>query len=199
MKRRGFSLIETLVTMAVLTVALVLVGTLFQYGVRISTSAEGRNALQGERLKVARQIRRALADSYRSGNTAFYMANPGPQEDLVISIIAQDSWDPMNQEALFGGYHIYYREASDDTLRYLQHTITPDPVAAPLTEAEVRSVIGANPGVAILRALSVFQLYLPSDGSTGDVLTNPLGLRMTQQTTRDTPLTTEMTYKFVVP
>ena len=189
--RRGMTLIEVMVSAALISVGLLLVGALFQFGVRISLNAEERNALQGDRLRLSRKLQRSLTNSYRSGNTAFYMTNPGPQDDLAICLITQDSWDDAKQKALFGGYDIYYRLNADNTLRHLKLAIAPTEVASPLTETQVRA--------SLLQSVNSFQLYIPANGVVTDTLTNPVGLRLTQQTSRDTDLTTELTYLFVSP
>lgn len=137
--------------MAMISGCLFMVASLFEYGTRMTRSAENRNVLQGERLKATTQIQRALAGSPRSGNTAFYMAGT---DDLALSIIVQDSWDDTEQRPLFGGYKIFYRSTTDDTLRLLEVAIPPTEVAQPLTEAEVRNAITADPGAPILENLS---------------------------------------------
>ena len=193
------SLIEVMVSTALISVGLLLVGALFQFGVKISLNAEERNALQGDRLRLSRKLQRSLTNSYRSGNTAFYMTNPGPQDDLAICLITQDSWDDAEQKALFGGYDIYYRLNADNTLRHLKLAITPTEVASPLTETQVRDAILADPGASLLQSVNSFELYIPANGVVTETLTNPVGLRLTQQTSRDTDLTTELTYLFVSP
>jgi prepilin-type N-terminal cleavage/methylation domain-containing protein len=199
MGRRGMSLIEVMISMALISVGLLLVGALFQFGVKISLNAEERNALQGDRLRLSRKLQRSLVNSYRSGNTAFYVTEPGPQDDLAICLITQDSWDDTEQIALFGGYDIYYRLNADNTLRHSKLAITPTDVASPLTETQVRDAITADPGAALLESVTSFQLYIPANGVVADAMTNPIGLRLIQQTTRDTDLTTELTYRFVSP
>ena len=195
-RQSGLSLIEILVTMALVSGCLLMVARLFEYGTRMTRSAENRNVLQGERLKATAQIQRAMAGSPRSGNTAFYMAGT---DDLALSIIVQDSWDDAEQRPLFGGYKIYYRSTADDTLRLLELAIAPTEVVRPLTEAEVRSAITADPGAPILENLSQFELYLPTTGVVTDVMNNPVGVRLVQQTARETFLTTEWTYRYVLP
>lgn len=198
-KQRGYSLIEIMVSMALISIALAMTGALFHFGVKMNRTAEERNALQGDRLKLSRKLQRTLGNSYRSGNTAFYMTVPGGQDDLALSIIVPDSWDDDNQQMLFGSYDVYYRQASDDTLRYLQIPITPTEVANPLSETDLRAAITATPGVVILESVSLLQLFTPPDGAADELMGNPIGLRLTQQTTRGTPLTTELTFKLVSP
>jgi hypothetical protein len=120
-------------------------------------------------------------------------------DDLALSIIVQDSWDDTEQRPLFGGYKIFYRSTSDDTLRILEVAVPPTEVVRPLTEAEVRNAITADPGVPILEHLSQFELYLPTTGVVTNVMNNPVGVRLVQQTARETSLTTEWTYRYVLP
>lgn len=197
--RRGLSLIEVIVTVALISIAMILVAWLFQFGVRINRSAEERNALQGDRLRLSRKLQRTLANSYRSGNTAFYLNNPADRDDLALSIIVPESWNEDTQGAVFSGYDIYYRLASDDTLRFLHLDTAPAEVAVPLSEAEVRAAITADPGVVILKSITLMQLYVPANGTPTDFLVNPVGLRLAQQTSRETTLTTELTLKLVSP
>ena len=200
---QGSSLLEAILVTAMFFAALGLISTLFAYGSRFARAGTERSDLGGTRLNVATRLRKAMAGSYQSGNTVFYQTTLPDQNDLAISLIStldsegKPGWDAGQQKPLFRGYLVFYRDSGNNTLRTFRVDIAPTSVAVPLTEAEVRSRIGVVPSQSLATLVSTFQLFSPTDSSVLSTWANPLGLRLVQQTSRGTPVTTEIPFKFL--
>lgn len=199
MRQRGLTLIEVVVVVSLFFVVGALVSQLFTFGAQMTTRGEERNSLQKNRIEASNRLHKSLTNSYRSGNTAFYVVPTGPRNDLVLSLIKPDSWDEEQQRVSFSSYDVYYRMDTDNTLRFLEVPITTTDVAAPLSETEVRDAITSDPGVIVMKQLESFQLIRPADGQLLESLSNPVGLRLVQSTARGAPLVSEMTVKLVTP
>lgn len=198
----GFTLIESLLVTVMFLLALGLIGTLFVYGSRFTSGGAERTDLAEVRLTVADTLRRALAGSTQSGNTAFYRGPGASRDDLVLCLIStldangQPGWDAETQKPLFRGYRIFYRDAAESTLKTFRVDIAETSVAAPLDEMSIRAQIGAAPTQTLAVAVDAFQLFSIQDGSVQDGWSNPLGLRLVQGTTRGTPISTDIPFKF---
>lgn len=193
------TLSEILVVSFLLTLAMALMAMLFSSAARMTRAAEGRADQSSARVKVASRLRQAMLNSYQSGNTAFYRA--GDPDDLVLSVIsASDSsgkrdWNAATQSAVFHGYEIFYREPSDDSLRWCRVDIPESKVAAPLSESAILAALSSQDRT-LLGSTETFQLYSLVDGTVLDGWANPLGLRLVQQTPRATKIVTEIPFTF---
>jgi type II secretory pathway pseudopilin PulG len=196
------TVIEALLVTVIFLGALSLIGTLFLYGSRFSRGGSQRTDLAQARMKAAESLRRAMAGSYQSGNTAFYLTPDPERRDLAISLITtldaqgRAGWDDVEQKPLFRGYLVYFRDASDDTLKTFRVDIAETSIASPLGESEVRTRMASDPAQTLAVSVDTFQLFSPQDGSVRGAWANPAGLRLIQGSSRGTPTATEIPFKF---
>lgn len=198
-RKAGMTLPEILVVSFLLTLAMAMMAMLFSSATRITRAAEGRSDQSSDRLKVASRLRQAMLNSYQSGNTVFYRG--GDPDDLVLSVIStydshgKRDWNAATQSAVFHGYEIFYREPSDDSLRWCRVDIPESKVAEPLSESAILAALSSQDRT-LLDSIVTFQLCSLVDGAVLDGWANPLGLRLVQQTPRATKMVTEIPFKF---
>ncbi len=198
--RAGASLAEVIVVCLLFLLAMALIATLFSYGVRMTRAGEGRADQSSGRTKVASLLRQAMLSSYQSGNTAFYRDNN--PDDLVLSFIstrdadgARD-WDDGTQQPVFHGYEVFYREPSDGSLRWCRIGTAKSKIASALGKSDILTKLSPQ-DLKLADSVKSFQLYSPDDGSIRQEWANPLGVRLTLETTRSTTIVTEIPFKFV--
>lgn len=195
----GISLLEAMIVSVLFLLAMGMIATLFHFGTRATRSGGARADQSMERLDVASRLRRAMLTSYQSGNSAFYQA--ADTDSLVLCLISsltvdgEKSWDSDRQAPLFHAYEVFYRNPNDQTLRWRRIETSPSEVARPLTLAEIQPNLSPA-DLVLARSVSSFQLYSVEDSTVRTGLANPLGVRLVLSTGRNTPLTTEVTFKF---
>jgi hypothetical protein len=193
-------LLEALLVTVLFFLALSLIGTLFVYASRFTRSGGERTEIAESRLIAADTLRRAMAGSYQSGNTAFYQT-PG-SDDLVLSLIShldstgENGWDQAQQKPVFSGYLIFYLDSTTRQLKIWREEMPPSSTAVPLPEATLRTLIAGGPGRVLVPEVTTFQLFAPQDGQVLAAWSNPIGLRLIQRTSRGTPVATEIPFKF---
>ena len=202
---RGMTLIEAVIVVALFSLTMGMVTLLFSYSSRLTKRSEKRVSLQELQIKVSENLRRAMAGSARTGNTFFYWTGSSPEGDLVASFItAEDvdgnrAWSEFEQSATYQGYKIFYRDQTDQSLKYYYHPIAATTeVAVPLTEAEIRALLSSATvsGRVLSENMRKFVLFDPFDGSIINEETNPMGLRWRTVTENQCPVITEFTYKY---
>ncbi len=196
----GMSLPEVIVVSLLFLIAMSMIAALFASASRSTRSGEARTDLTSKRAEIASKLRQAMMSSYQSGNSVFYRS-PG-QEDLVLTLISSKKsdgsrdWKASSQRPVFHGYEVFYREQTDDSLRWLRIERPATEVAEPLSESEVRARLSPA-DLKLAGSVTAFRLYSPYDGSVRQSWANPLGLRIVQETDKKTPVTTELAFKFL--
>ena len=199
-RSQGSSLAETLIACLLFLLALALISTLFGYAVRMTRAGEGRADQTSTRMTVAGRLRRAMLNSYQSGNSAFY--RNGELDSLVICLISsrtgdgRQDWDEESQKPVFHGYEIFYREASDNTLRWCRVDIAESRISQPLEQSQVLAALSLQ-DLELSKDVTNFQLFSLQDGSVREHWANPLGIRLVLSSKRGTPIVTEIPFKFV--
>jgi Tfp pilus assembly protein PilV len=197
------TLVEALITCALLIVALVLTAVLFNYSNRTTEASKERSDALGERTGFSERLRKALSNSHRSGNTYLYLTSSDLDPDLAVSLITtkdangEKGWNTATQRPIYQGYRIFYRDSTDNTIRYLHHAVTPTEVAQPLEEAELRTAIASGTSRILVREATELCLYSLEDGSISPTESNPLGLRWRVGLERGNSILTEFSFKFV--
>lgn len=200
--RRGLSLLELLFVAFLFLLAMGMITTLFIYGSRAINSSTARTDQSMRRVEVSARLRQAMLSSYQSGNTVFYRNDNS--DDLVMSLISSRAtdghrdWSAVNQRPVFHAYEVFYREPTDQSLRWHRYQQPPFEIARPLDPSSIVPLI-SSPNLKLLDSVTSFQLYAVADGTVRDGWANPLGVRLTQVTQRSTPIVTEISFKFVSP
>ncbi len=141
MRRRGFSILELVVAMSIFMILSVLIFSFFRYGTRSFYSANARNSLQSDALRVIEGLQLELG---RSAHTSVRIVNDSSRQvDIdgeqyqrdVISFVALEKWydglntaqyDPDTGAPLWNRYWVYYADRSPEGKVY-RLKVDPDP------------------------------------------------------------------------
>lgn len=152
-------------------------------------------------LKLTETLRRAVSRSCPSGNTAFYWNSPSDKDSLVLSLLTSfdedgnPGWDTKEQKPIFCAYLIFYHDPAEKALKTLRFGIDATTVAIPLKPAEVRAKIASLESRTLATSVEAFQLLSLEDEVPLSFWTNPARLRITQLSSRGSPITTELPFR----
>lgn len=197
------TLVEVLVTAALLLIALAVTAVLFRYGARTTKASQERSDALAGRTLLSERLRKAFSNSFRSGNTYFYLTESEPDPDLAICLLTNEApdgekgWNPETNRPIYQGYRIFYRNGDDNTIRYLFHPISPTEEAKALSESQVERAIGGGTSRVLLKDATGFCLYSLKDGRVSTEQANPLGLRWRTGLERGNSIVTEKSFKLI--
>lgn len=201
---RGLTLIELVVVMGIFSIAMGLVAFLFSSTVRYMRVSDERVDTKESRIKLATVLNDAIMSSHQDGNTLFYQGPSPSSGSLVVSFIStrdtlgQAGWDPLLQCPIYRGYRIFYVDETTKELKVATVTIAETTTPQSLAKADILTKIQPTTDRVLARSVVAFRLVSTVDATPLATWSNLAILQLTQETSRGTPIVTEVPFRLAL-
>lgn len=166
-KPSAFTLIETMVTLAIFSLASVLVFALFSLGTRWLLKGEERSESYRPVLALGREIKRLSGSSFQHGATVVFPPGAGEIAFSFPVIQADDGTvqvEPLSGEPRFQAYEVYYR-TSGGLVRHHRVPLAISTSPQPMSTADLLNVVQSGLGRDVLQDCSSLSLQDPGSGT----------------------------------